>query len=100
MDGTITALGTIKGSLTPRGKLCGTLSGRKTIEAGLSLPDRIALDIYDGAYIVNPTFDMQVLPTQGKQMADDVEVKAIQVSTVSNLSGGNTVYIGGEINYG
>jgi len=50
---------------------------------------------YAGPYTVRPGFEQQVLPTKHKSMSDDVAVLAIEVSIVSNLSGGNTVYIGG-----
>lgn len=55
---------------------------------------------YAGPYVVTPDFVSQTLETEGKIMDDDVDVKAIQVEVVSNTSGGNTVYIGGDINYG
>lgn len=52
-------------------------------------------EIYDGAYEVTPSFEGQTLPTATKVMAHDVTVDPITVSSVSNTSGGNTVYIGG-----
>lgn len=52
-------------------------------------------DPYEGEYNVMPSFKDQVLETSQKLMKDDVTVYAIQVSKVGNLSGGNTVYIGG-----
>lgn len=55
---------------------------------------------FAGPYVVTPDFVQQTLETEGKIMDDDVDVKAIQVEVVSNTSGGNTVYIGGDINYG
>ncbi|MBQ6020427.1 MAG: hypothetical protein IJL26_09655 [Clostridia bacterium] len=54
--------------------------------------------LYEGAYAVAPDFTAQTLPTRGKNMADDVTVEAIRVSRTKNLSGGNTVFIGGQIN--
>lgn len=52
---------------------------------------------YEGEYEVNPSFELQKLLTAHKYLSDDVRVNAIEVSTVSNPSGGNTVYIGGII---
>lgn len=52
---------------------------------------------YDGAYIVDPDFVGKTLGTRNKLMRDDVTVNPIEVSEVSNLSGGKTVYIGGII---
>lgn len=54
-------------------------------------------DDYDGAYIVDPDFVRRTLGTRNKLMRDDVTVNPIEVSEVSNLSGGITVYIGGII---
>lgn len=55
----------------------------------------VAGDPYLGEYEVTPSFEQQTLATSNKYMSDDVTVYAIEVSTVSNPSGGNTVYIGG-----
>jgi len=52
---------------------------------------------YTGAYSVDPNFEVQTLATANKRMTSDVDVNAIEVASVSNPSGGNTVYIGGEI---
>ncbi len=57
-------------------------------------------DIYDGEYIVDPSFEQQILETKNKTMEDDVTVNAIMVSRTTNTSGGYTVYIGGDIEYG
>ena len=45
-----------------------------------------------------PQFTPQELATAQKQMIDDVTIEAIEISRVSNPSGGKTVYIGGIIN--
>ncbi len=58
-----------------------------------------SVDGYDGTYEVTPKFENQTLPTRAKLMRDNVTVDAINVSRVSNPAGGNTVYIGGLINY-
>lgn len=50
---------------------------------------------YTGEYEVQPSFENQTLLTAHKLLARNVTVEAIEVSTVSNPSGGNTVYIGG-----
>lgn len=54
-------------------------------------------DAYTGEYSVNPDFEGKVLKTKNLQMTDNVTVNPIQVESVSNLSGGRTVYIGGII---
>lgn len=54
-------------------------------------------EYYEGAYQVTPRVNTQVLPTAQKLMADDVTVKAIPYYETSNLSDGETVYIGTEV---
>lgn len=54
-------------------------------------------DMYNGPYVVDPEFEEQILATRNKTMSDDVTVHRIDVSTVENPAGGNTVYIGGII---
>ena len=55
---------------------------------------------YDGEYTVTPDFEEQTLETANMLMKDDVTVKPILVSSVSNHAGGRTIYIGGNIEYG
>ena len=49
---------------------------------------------YEGEYTVTPTFEKQILETAKKTMKENVTVNEIQVTVVSNSSGGNTVIIG------
>lgn len=51
--------------------------------------------VYEGDYSVTPKFIQQTLETNGLLMKDDVVVLDIPVSITENLSGGNTVVIGG-----
>ena len=46
---------------------------------------------------VKPDFVGTVLMTANKVVLNNVTVEPIEVQTVGNLSGGNTVYIGGII---
>lgn len=50
---------------------------------------------YKGSYEVTPSLDEQTLPTSRKVMREDVIIKEIPITKVSNTSGGNTVIIGG-----
>lgn len=54
-------------------------------------------DPYTGSYTVIPKTDAQTLPTAQKFMADDVSVLAIPYFETSNTDGGETVYIGTEV---
>jgi hypothetical protein len=51
-------------------------------------------EFFDGPYEVKPTFENQTLKTKNMAMNDDVDIKPISVTKVSNQSGGNTVIIG------
>lgn len=50
---------------------------------------------YGGKYEVTPGWETQTLPTAGKTLEADVEVKPIPADEVSNTSGGKTLIIGG-----
>lgn len=56
-----------------------------------------AVEVYSGAYTVEPDFTEQILATKDKILVDNVTVNAIEVQRVSNAAGGKTVYIGGVI---
>lgn len=73
------------------------LSPIPQITGELTMPTYIDADMYDGAYEVDPDFDGVVLPTASKTLTRNISVNPIQVESVSNLSGGRTVYIGGII---
>lgn len=51
-------------------------------------------DEYAGEYEVTPRITEQVLPTSKKVMTDDLVVREIPVTRVTNTSGGNTIIIG------
>lgn len=70
----------------------------QTMESGLYLPSTVGNELYDGSYNIIPTIDGLVLPTSQKTMADDLTVEAIPYFETSNLSGGYTVYIAGDLN--
>lgn len=54
-------------------------------------------EIYSGAYSVVPSVNEQTLETATKLMTDNVTVTEIPMYSVSNISGGNTVYIGTDV---
>lgn len=64
--------------------------------AGIStLLERVNVPTYQGSYDVTPDWSAQTLETTDKLMTDDVRIASIQLESVSNTSGGRTVYIGG-----
>lgn len=93
------ATGTISGSLSSDGSLTGRLSVNSELSGTVTVFDG-DYPPYTGEYEAKPTFDTITLPTTNKYMSDDVTIHPIEVQSVSNLSGGRTVYIGGDINYG
>ena len=52
---------------------------------------------YDGSYEIIPTVEEQFMATKDKYMKDDVNIHPIPFYSVSNNSGGNTVFIGSEV---
>lgn len=54
---------------------------------------------YNGKYEVIPTLDGETLQIKNKYMAKDLTVQPIPYFEVSNASGGETVYIAGEIEF-
>ena len=83
------------GTLTPMPQLQGQLSTVNQIIGVLSIPTYVDVGIYEGDYEVAPSFESQTLETRNKTLTEDILVKAIEVQSVTNLSGGKTVYIGG-----
>ena len=72
--------------------------GAKKITAdfgSLSISGRCHHETYDGTYEVTPTFSRQTLNTYNKLMTDDLTVRPIEVSRISNPQGGKTIFIGG-----
>lgn len=55
------------------------------------------VEFYDGSYEVTPKVISQTMETAQKFLTDDMTVKAIPFFNVANTSGGNTVYIGKEL---
>jgi len=57
--------------------------------------------IYEGKYNISPlAFEETVLLTKNKKMTENIIVKEIPYYETSNLSGGTTVYIAGQIEFG
>lgn len=68
------------------------------IDSSVQIMD--SADLYSGPYAVEPDWEPCMLATRGKTMADNVTVEGIYMNSVTNASGGKTVYIGGVINDG
>ena len=75
----------VSGTIAPKGTLSGDVSYTTNVTN------------YEGEYEVTPTVDGKILHTQHRYMREDVTIHAIPFFEVSNPSGGNTIYIAGEI---
>ena len=112
LTGTISAHGTLTGTISKTVEKVekqtkavtvnenGTVEivpdGNKLLEKVTVTTDVIGGDTeeYKGSYEVTPKLEAQTLPTALKVMRNDVEIKEIPITSVSNSSGGNTVIIG------
>ena len=94
-----------KGCANFKIQLTGTIRSEISITGKLKTEDVVFgkiqlsgnLSIYNGDYTVTPSVEEQTLKTANKKMLEDVTVKKIPFYETSNLSGGNTVYIGSEV---
>ena len=91
--------GELNGTLTSAGLLHGTLVGdHHKIHGTLTIPSSPGLELYGGPYEVTPkAWDVQILETEGKLMADDVTVFKVPYYETVNLFDGKTAYIAEEV---
>lgn len=89
------------GKLSSAGILYGKLSSGGTLKGSATI-SRETVPEYEGNYQVIPSQQEQILPTKQRKLLDDVSILAIPYFETSNVEGGNTVYIGTdlEVNYG
>lgn len=74
-----------------------TISGNITYGVG----EGDTSTVYDGDYSVIPlAFQETILPTKDTKLIENIIVKEIPYYETSNPSGGNTVYIAGQIEFG
>lgn len=76
-----------------------TLNSRKPLNLQVEKAVTVGVSsrTYEGPYEVIPSVEGSTIETKEKYMKDDVTVHPIQFFTVSNNSGGNTVFIGSEV---
>jgi len=87
----------IRGELSSEATISGTLQGVHSISGTISIPESAAAIIYDGENVVIPQVDNSIiLNTENKLLKTDITVEPIPYYQTSNLSGGFTVYIGGD----
>ena len=95
MEGALARPLSIRGRLSNSHHILGALLGDNSISGKLTIPTYVDVDIYSGDYDVSPDFTGKTLDTANKTLTDNITVKPIDVQTMSNSSGGLTVYIGG-----
>lgn len=102
---------TIK-NISPIGKINGNLDINKTISGNLDIDKTIngnvmqgigkgeVIPIYEGNYNILPlAFQETILQTKNKKLINNIIIREIPYYETSNPSGGNTVYIAGQVEF-
>lgn len=79
--------------------LVGTIQPEVSLKAQMNAAITAQSDIYDdiAGYVITPSWEADVvLPTKSKLMKENLTVKKIAQSSVSNESGGITLILGGQ----
>lgn len=84
----------IKGSIASKKSLKGSITTKEKISGFVNVGGMIQQESYDGSYEVIPTIGQQILQTKNKTMVNDLTIKSIPYSEVTNTSNGITVTIG------
>ena len=87
---------TLKGDLSPVQTISISLKPIQRLSGIFEIPKESDIPAYEGEYTVTPTQEAVTLNTKNLKMLDDVIVLKIPYYEVTNLSGGYTVYIGGN----
>ena len=79
--------------------LIGTIQPEVSLKAQMNAAITAQSDIYDDitGYVITPSWEADVvLPTKSKLMKENLTVKKIAQSSVSNEAGGITLILGGQ----
>ena len=79
--------------------LVGTIQPEVSLKAQMNAAITAQSDIYDdiAGYIIAPSWEADVvLPTKSKLMKENLTVKKIAQTSVSNEAGGITLILGGQ----
>ena len=79
--------------------LVGTIQPEVSLKAQMNAAITAQSDIYDdiAGYVITPSWEADVvLPTKSKLMNENLTVKKIAQSSVSNEAGGITLILGGQ----
>lgn len=91
----VTQSATLNGKITAEASLTMKINAEASMTGTICRP--VGYADYNGDCHVTPKCSEQILPTRDKHMTDDVTIRAIPMYTVSNETGGDTVYIGSEV---
>ncbi len=95
MNGELTAIPVLEGSLSGGSALTGVISEIPIIYGTLS--EVVAFPPYTGDYRITPLVDYDItLKTENRVLKEDMVVKKIPVHEVPNPTG-TTIYIGSEV---
>lgn len=92
----------ITNNISSTNTIDGNIFLEQTISGNISYGNgkESTIPIYRGSYEVTPlAFEKTTLYTDGRLMIADVVVKEVPYYETSNLSGGTTVYIAGQIDF-
>lgn len=79
--------------------LVGTIQPEVSLKAQMNAAITAQSDIYDdiAGYVITPSWETDVvLPTKSKLMKENLTVKKIAQTSVSNEAGGITLILGGQ----
>lgn len=79
--------------------LVGMIQPEVSLKAQMNAAITAQSDIYDdiGGYVITPSWEADiVLPTKSKLMKENLTVKKIAQTSVSNEAGGITLILGGQ----
>lgn len=91
--------GVLEGTICSKAKLDGSIRAKASLRGEIVVPQvtNAGWSLFEGEYSVTPETYEQVIPTAFKRMKDDLTVFAIPYYETTNETGGNTVYIGMEV---
>lgn len=84
----------MRGEIRASARMQGVIRSCGNLSAVIRYADTIGGIPYEGAYVIRPTLDAQMMETKHKSMTDNVTVEAIPISYVGNTAGGETAIIG------
>ena len=89
----LTLAQTLTGEISSTGTLTGTLSEASTLSGGLTIPDEIRPEAYQGSYTVTPTEETIVLETKDKETTANITINPIPTNYGKLTWNGTTLIV-------